>query len=106
MHLDQRLAMARRPINVDAVLGEKLAEQMALLFELFRALVVREQGRDFVAESGDAGRLEADDRGTAREGRRERVEQLPEQRVGTVEHAPIVQRPGAAQALRDRKSVV
>src|SRR5437763_16469648 len=96
MHLDQRLAAAYRTLVVDAMLGDKFAQQKTLLFQTAGALVIGKQCRHLVAESSEAGRLEAKHRRAARQPRFERGEQIPEQRIGAVEHAPIVERAGAA----------
>src|SRR5205823_11523136 len=58
MHLDQRFAVSCRPVVVDAVLGEKFAQEKTLLFQTAGALVIGKQSRDLVAESSEARRFE------------------------------------------------
>src|ERR1017187_5114545 len=89
--VQQRLALEAREWRVAGVVFEKLAEQKRLPRERLRALVVREEVEQFVAENGDTARLKSDYRDSRFNLGRKCVEDFEEQRLRSVEHAEVIQ---------------
>ena len=75
---------------------EKLAEQKRLLLQSLGVFVVREQVDHFIAEDGNAARLQADDRHARLDFWPQRSRIAVSRRLAVVEHAEIVEGPTAA----------
>jgi hypothetical protein len=99
MSVDNGAALEPRPLELVRVAHEELAEVEHLRLGLVRAFVVRQQANGFVAEDGDATRLEADNLSTALEFGSEHVKRAEQERLGAVEHSEIVERTTAAEPL-------
>ena len=104
--VQQRLAIDLWQRRIAGVGFEKLAEQESLAGESLRALVVREEVEQFVAEDGDAAGFEADDGDAGLDFGLELVENFEQQRLSPVEHAEIVEWAAAAEVrLREDDAV-
>src|SRR5262249_44029859 len=75
----------------------ELAEKERLLRELFGARIVWIEPNQLVTERADASRFQTDDKRSLVDISRKAVHNRPPSPLGAIEHAPIVERPAAAQ---------
>src|ERR1700728_339576 len=101
--VQQCLALVAREWTIPGVAVEKLAEQKCLPGQGLGTSVVRKKVQQFIAKNGNAAGLKSNDRDSRFDFRRERVENLEQQRLCSVEHAKVVERAAATQ-IRLRKN--
>ena len=76
---------------------QELAQQIRFFAETFGVLIVGKQIDEFVTKHCHTTRFKADHRHSRLDLRAQRGQDLPQQTLGQIEHAEIVQRPTATQ---------
>ena len=105
MAVEQSLTFQLRQSEVFCLPFQKFAEQQSLARQFLREIIIGEEVHQFVAENGGATGLKHNDRNVRFDFCLEGCERLPQQSLGAVQHAEVIERAAAAQSS-SRKSDV